>query len=269
MTVGVAAPAGARTAHARLPAMLPLRAAGVMWLRQVRRFFRSPLRLVGSLTQPLLFLVTFAAGFGTMFAEAGLGSYTLFLGPGTIGMTIVFTAVFVGLEVIEDRAAGFLRVTMVAPVPRWATILGRIGGGASIAMAQGVLVLALLPLVGLKPAWSAVPAILAAMALTGSAFAAAGTVLGLVLRDAPGFSAVMNFALLPILLFSGALFPLAGVPGPLLLAMQVNPLTYGIDALQALLLDGGHFSLAVDFAVLAAATAVFSIAATLLFARSG
>ena len=105
----------------------------ILWLRQLKRYFRSRSRMIGSLGQPILFLVALGFGFGPTFAAAGGGNYIQFLAPGVIGMAILFTAVFSGIEVIWDRQFGFLKETLVAPVSRLSVMVGRTLG----ALGQG------------------------------------------------------------------------------------------------------------------------------------
>src|SRR5487761_1316072 len=112
----------------------------ILWLRQIKRYLRSRSRIIGSLGQPLLFLVALGFGFGPIFQRAGQGNYIQFLAPSVIGMTILFTAVFSGIELIWDRQFGFLKETLVAPVPRIEIMIGRTLGGATIATMQGVIV---------------------------------------------------------------------------------------------------------------------------------
>src|SRR6266571_992337 len=112
-----------------------------LWLRQLKRYFRSKSRIVGSLGQPVLFLVALGYGFGPIFQKAGQGNYIQFLAPGVIGMSIIFTAIFSGIEMIWDRQFGFLKETLVAPVSRFNIMLGRTMGGATVALFQGLLVL--------------------------------------------------------------------------------------------------------------------------------
>src|SRR5262245_61456706 len=102
----------------------------VLWVRQIIKFWRSKSRMIGSLGQPLLFLFAFGYGFGPVFANAGAGDYMSFLVPGIIGMAIIFSAMFAGIEVIWDRQFGFLKETLVAPVSRSSIAIGRTLGGA-------------------------------------------------------------------------------------------------------------------------------------------
>src|ERR1700691_5570894 len=115
----------------------------VLWLRQLKRYVRSRPRIIASLGQPLLFLLAFGFGFGPIFQRAGQGNYIQFLAPGVIGMTVLFTSIFSGIELIWDRQFGFLKETLVAPVPRILIMIGRTLGGATVAMIQGMIVVAI------------------------------------------------------------------------------------------------------------------------------
>src|ERR1700688_100548 len=121
-----------------------------LWLRQLKRYVRSRSRIVGALGQPLLFLVALGFGFGPIFERAGQGSYIQFLAPGVIAMTVLFTSIFSGIELIWDRQFGFLKETLVAPVPRLTIMVGRTLGGATVGVIQGVVVLAACTLAGLR-----------------------------------------------------------------------------------------------------------------------
>ena len=111
----------------------------ILWLRQLKRSARARARIIASFGQPLLFLLAFGFGFGSLFQRAGQGNYIQFLAPGVITMSVLFTSIFSGIELLMDRQFGFLKETLVAPVPRVWIILGRILGGATIAMIQGTM----------------------------------------------------------------------------------------------------------------------------------
>src|SRR5436305_13023004 len=123
----------------------------VLWLRQVKRYVRSRARIIASLGQPLLFLLAFGFGFGPIFQKAGQGNYIQFLAPGVIGMTVLFTSVFSGIELIWDRQFGFLKETLVAPVPRLLIMIGRTLGGATTALLQGLIVIVVCLVAGFRP----------------------------------------------------------------------------------------------------------------------
>jgi ABC-2 type transport system permease protein len=236
-----------------------MRAVWILWLRQLRRYSRSPARIVGSLGQPLLFLFALGFGFGPIFARAGHGDYLAFVAPGIIAMGIIFTAVFGGIEIIWDRQFGFLKETLVAPVPRLLIVLGRTLGGATTAFLQGVIVFAICLFAGLQVRQPLLlPIVLLFMFLIALLFAAIGTVIGSLLRDMQGFPLIMNFLVLPLFFFSNALFPVGGLPAPLRLAARLNPLSYGVAGMRAAL-DG-----AVSLAMLADLLAVGGVALFLL-----
>ncbi len=122
----------------------------VLWLRQVKRYVRSRARIIGSLGQPLLFLIGLGFGLGPVFQKAGQGNYIQFLAPGVIAMTVLFTSVFSGIELIWDRQFGFLKETLVAPVSRLTIMIGRVLGGATVAIGQGLIVVAFCLLAGFR-----------------------------------------------------------------------------------------------------------------------
>jgi ABC-2 type transport system permease protein len=239
-----------------------------LWLRQLKRYVRSRSRIVGALGQPLLFLVALGFGFGPIFERAGQGSYIQFLAPGVIAMTVLFTSIFSGIELIWDRQFGFLKETLVAPVPRLTIMVGRTLGGATVGVIQGVVVLAACTLAGFRAGGlSALPAALGFMALIALTFTALGTAIASVLQDLQGFQLVMNLIVMPIFFLSGALFPLSHVPRALALVASVDPLAYGVDGLRSALIGLSHFGAATDLAVLATLSAIILTVGGYLFSR--
>jgi ABC-2 type transport system permease protein len=247
-----------------------MRAVYILWLRQLKRFSRSRSRMIGSLGQPLLFLLALGFGFGPTFARAGGGNYVAFIAPGIISMGILFTAVFSGIEIIWDRQFGFLKETLVAPVSRIGIVLGRALGGATVAMLQGVVVFVVCVFAGFRVEWTIVlPFALVFMFLIALLFTAIGTSIGSVMQDMQGFPLVMNFLVLPLFFFSNALFPVQGLPKALQVVVHLNPLTYGIDGLRgALTLSHGFvFGLGRDFLVLGVLTAILLAIGSYLFSK--
>jgi len=229
----------------------------ILWLRQLKRYFRSRSRMIGSIGQPLMFLLALGFGFGPVYQKAGGGSYLQFLAPGIISMGILFSAVFSGMEIIWDRQFGFLKETLVAPVSRFKIILGRILGGATVAMIQGILVLAICFIVGFRVEnLMLIPVALCFMFLIAVLCAAIGTAIASVLEDMQGFQLIMNFLIMPLFFFSNALFPLEGLPKVLRFVIHLNPLSYGIDGLRGALTHGFHFGLGFDFVVLSIVTVI-------------
>jgi len=223
----------------------------ILWLRQLKRYARSRPRIIASLGQPLLFLLGLGFGFGPIFRMAGQGNYIQFLAPGVIAMTVLFTSVFNGIELIWDRQFGFLKETLVAPVPRIQIMIGRTLGGATVAMIQGLIVVAICFLAGFRPtSLLSFGLALVFMALIGVMFTAMGTAIASVLTDFQGFQLVMNFLVMPIFFLSGALFPLKNLPKTMLVIATLDPLTYGVDGLRTALIGAGHFGALIDASVL-------------------
>jgi len=227
----------------------------ILWLRQVKKYFRSRSRIVGSLGQPILFLVAFGFGFGSIYQKAGGGSYIQFLAPGVILMGVLFTAVFSGIELIWDRQFGFLKETMVAPVTRFEIMLGRTVGGATVATLQGLIVFVLTLIIGFRPHnLLLLPLAFVFVFLSALLFTSLGTAIASLLEDMQGFQLIMNFLVMPIFFLSGALFPLKGVPQVMEIIARADPLTYGIDGLRGALISTSSFGMINDFLVLAVVT---------------
>jgi ABC-2 type transport system permease protein len=240
----------------------------ILWLRQIKRYVRSRPRILASLGQPLLFLLALGFGFGPIFQSAGQGNYIQFLAPGVISMTVLFSAIFSGIELIWDRQFGFLKETLVAPVPRILIMIGRTLGGATVAMMQGMIVVVICLLVGFRVTnYAMLPLAFVFMALVAVMFTALGTAIASVLSDFQGFQFVMNFLVMPIFFLSGALFPLTNVPKALAIIASLDPLAYGVDGLRIALVGSGHFGMALDTLVLCLLTTALLGAGAYLFSR--
>ena len=240
----------------------------ILWLRQLKRYVRSRSRIVGALAQPMLYLLALGYGFGAVFRQAGQGDYLQFLAPGIIGMSIIFTSIFSGMEVIWDRQFGFLKETLVAPMPRFAIMLGRTTGGATVATLQGCIVLVMSLLFGFRPVDPLLLiAVVPCMFLMALLFTSLGTAIASVMSDMQGFQLIINFLIMPMFFLSGALYPLAGLPKALAIIAAINPLSYGVDAFRALLINGGHYGIGLDVTVLGIATLVFLILGGRFFSR--
>ena len=123
----------------------------ILWLRELKRYSRSRAQIVASLGQPLLYLLALGFGLGPVFEKAGQGSYLQFVAPGVIGMSVLFSSIFSGIGLLWDRQFGFLKETLVAPVPRLHIMIGRTLGGATVAMIQGLLVIVICLIAGFRP----------------------------------------------------------------------------------------------------------------------
>jgi ABC-2 type transport system permease protein len=235
-----------------------MRVVYALWMREVRKYFRSPAQMIGTLGSPVMYLGVLGFGLGPIFQRAGEGSYLQFMAPGIMCMTILFTSTFSGMALLWDRQFGFLKETLVAPVPRLTIMLGRTVGGATVALFQGLLVFLVSLIAGFRPAHVlVVPTAILVMALVALVFSAMGTIIGSSLKEMQGFQIIMNFLVMPIFFLSGALYPLRNLPVALTILTRIDPLTYGVDALRGVLIGSSHFGLALDILALA-------IAATLL-----
>jgi ABC-2 type transport system permease protein len=240
----------------------------ILWLRQLIRHFRSRARVFGSLGQPLLFMIALGFGFGPVFARAGQGNYLEFLVPGVVAQSILFSAVFSGVEIIWDRQFGFLKETMVAPVSRFAIMFGRTLGGATVAIFQGMIVFLMALLLGFRFA-SLGNVFLAVvyMSLIALLFTSLGTAIASTLEDFQGFQLILNLFVMPLFFLSGALYPLKGVPKFLEVATRLDPLTYGVDAVRGALVGTYQFSASLDLFVLVSLTLLLLGIGSYLFSK--
>jgi len=216
-------------------------AVATLWQREVIRFVRQRSRLVGALAQPVVFWLLLGGGLSASFqpagAAAGMG-YLEYFYPGVLALVLLFTAIFATISTVEDRRAGFLQGVLAAPVARTAIVLGQALGGATLAVVQGLLFLALAPLAGVPLDAARVVAVSGVMALLALALVNLGLFIAWRMESTQGFHAIMNLILMPIWFLSGAVFPLSGVPWALGWVMRINPLTYGMAALRRSLYAG-------------------------------
>ena len=206
-----------------------------LWHREIIRFVRQRSRLLGSLSQPLLFWILLGSGIHASFRPPGLPSgrgYLEYFYPGALALVILFTAIFATISIVEDRRAGFLQGVLVAPVARPLIVLGQMLGATTLAVLQGFLFLLLSPVAGiaLEPRMAACS--LAAMTLLAFEMTGLGLIIAWHMESTQGFHAIMNLILMPLWLLSGAVFPAVGAAGWLGWVMRLNPLTYGMGLLR-------------------------------------
>jgi ABC-2 type transport system permease protein len=181
---------------------------------------------------------------------------------------VLFSSIFSGLGLLWDRQFGFLKETLVAPVPRLQIMIGRTLGGATVAVVQGVLVSIVCVIAGFRPVHLAtVPLALGFMMLIATVFAGLGVAVGSSLQDMQGFQLIMNFMVMPIFFLSGALFPLDGLPKALAIATMIDPLTYGIDGMRSILIGKAHYGALIDFQVMAVIAAIFIVFGAYRFSK--
>ena len=245
-----------------------MRVIYILWLREVKKYLRSRTQIIASLGSPIMYLGVLGFGLGPIFRKAGEGSYLQFMAPGVIGMTVLFTSMFSGIALLWDRQFGFLKETLVAPVPRLWIMMGRTIGGATVSIIQGLLILIICLVAGFRPvSISVIPLAILFMALIAIVFAALGTVIGSSLKNMQGFQLVMNFLVMPIYFLSGALYPLTNLPRVLGLLTRIDPLTYGVDGVRSVLTGVTHFGITLDAAVLVAVAVMLLSAGAWRFSK--
>ena len=236
-----------------------------IWKREVVRFFRQRNRVIGAVATPVVFWLLLGLGGNQAFritppgsapgnaqATGGIGGslltgtevpeplvgvgYLEFFFPGMVVLMVLFTAIFSTISVIEDRKEGFLQSVLVSPAKRWAIVLGKVLGGASIATAQGVVLLLIWCLFFNFPGVGQVAAAVGVMFVIAIGLTALGLCIAWPMDSTAGFHAVMNLLLMPMWFLCGAVFPVA-TAGFLKWIMYANPLTYG-NAVFAWTLQG-------------------------------
>ena len=166
-------------------------------------------------------------------------------------MAVLFSSIFSGIALLWDRQFGFLKETLVAPVPRLEIMIGRTLGSATTSMIQGLLVSIVCLIAGFRPiSLAPIPVALFFLLLIAILFAALGTTIGSVIPDMQAFPIVMNFLVLPIFFLSGALFPLDTAPKALQIISAFDPLSYGVDGMRGALVGHSHYGPLIDIVVL-------------------
>jgi ABC-2 type transport system permease protein len=209
--------------------------AVTLWWREMVRFFRQRDRVVGALATPLVFWLLLGLGLGKSFrmssATEGHG-YLEYFFAGTIALVLLFTAIFSTISIIEDRREGFLQAVLVAPVGRFGLVVGKILGGTTLALVQGLMFLVLAPFIGLSFSVASVLWLVAVMFWLSFGLTGLGFLIAWRMDSTQGFHAIMNLFLIPLWLLSGAVFPASGAPAFVGWVMMCNPVTYGVAALR-------------------------------------
>jgi ABC-2 type transport system permease protein len=218
--------------------MRGLRTVYTIWLREAKAFVRERGRIIGMIGQPLLYLLIVGQGIAsglTLNRGGGQVDYLKFIYPGILVMSVLFTSVFSGMSIIWDREFGFLKEVLVAPVPRWGVALGKVLGGATVAMVQAIILVALAPFVGVSLTVSVVLGLLLVCFFVSAAVTGLGVFIAARMRSMQGFQMLMNFLVMPLYFLSGGMFPIASAPGWMRALMVADPLSYGVDGLRNVL----------------------------------
>jgi ABC-2 type transport system permease protein len=226
----------------------------ILWLRQMRRYYRSGSRLLGTLGQPILLLLALGYGIGAIYKRAGEGNYLQFLVPGIVTQTVLLSGMFWGIIIIQDKRFGFLSELLVAPVSRIKILIGSALGGATISICQGIIVFVVAILFGFRPhEWLNVPLAFLILVLMCLALTSFGAGIASSVNDFQGFQGINNLIVMPAFFLSSALYPLKNIPKVLQIISTINPISYMVDGLRTLLAGSSqsHFGLAKDLIVMA------------------
>lgn len=212
-----------------------LRAVKIVWYRELIRFRSDRVRIVTQLVQPLLFLFVLGAGLEQLSSASTHGvDLKTFIYPGILCMSVMFTAMFSAASIVWDREYGFLREMMVAPVRRSSIVIGKCVGGATVAGFQGVIMIALAPVVGVPYSVTLVLGVLALQLLLAFSITAFGVMVAARISQIQSFMGVMQLVVMPMFFLSGALYPVADLPGWLAVLNRLDPLTYAVEPMRTL-----------------------------------
>ena len=214
-----------------------LRAVYTIWYRDLLRFWRDRMRMIGSIAFPLLFLFIFGSGLSSRMGFLGPGiDFTQFMFPGIIGMTVLMSSFMAGISLVWDREFGFLKEVLVAPISRTSVAVGKTLGSATVALPQGILILLLAPVIGVSLSVSTVLVLLPLMFLLAASMGSFGILLATRIKSMQAFQVVMQMLMFPMLFLSGVFFPVEGLPAWMNVLVKINPATYGIAPIRQVVL---------------------------------
>jgi ABC-2 type transport system permease protein len=247
----------------------------VIVMREFKKFVRERSRLVSAIARPLLWLLMVGAGLSRLVRPVEGVTYTQFIFPGILGLTILFSSIFSSISIIWDKEFGFMKEILVAPVSRFSIVVGKALSGTVVSTIQALIILLVFPFLGIKLGILNIVGVVAVCVMVSFAISAFGIVLATFYESYESFSVIMNFIVMPMFFLSGAMYPVKLLPAVLRLLSKLNPLSYGVDALKHLItpLESGpmspDFAFATDIVVVALASAVFVTVSAKLFERKG
>jgi ABC-2 type transport system permease protein len=237
-----------------------------LWYREIKVFTREKSRVVSSLVTPLLWMVVFGGGLGSAVSVSGM-NYQVFIFPGILAMTILFSSVFFGLYIVWDKKIDFFKEVLVAPLSRTTIFAGKMMGGSIDALLQGSAMLLFGIILGVKYSVMSVILAFVFMFVLAAALVSLGLILGSNMESVEGFQLVISFLVFPMFFFSGALFPIGNLPHYLLVFTLIDPVTYAVDGLRGVLLGTAQLPVGVDFMILTGFAVVLIGVGTWCFKR--
>ncbi|ACL16469.1 ABC transporter permease [Methanosphaerula palustris] len=237
-----------------------LKATYTIWLRELTKFYRERTQFASTMVTPVLWLIVFGGGMGINLRTGAINtSYNAFIFPGIIGMTLLFTSMRSGISIIWDREFGFLKEILVAPISWTSIVMGKALGGGTNAMIQGTILLLLSVFVGISLTPLQIVLVLPLMLLISLGFDGFGLSIASVIESYEGFQTIMSFVIMPTFFLSGALFPLTNAPRWLQIVSDLDPMTYGVDAMRQVILRGGQFPMGLDLCIMIAFTVIMLV----------
>ena len=255
---------GAAAVAARVSPMLAVRSLAA---RELKAFFRQRSRVMGAVLTPVFLWLMLGQGIGESF-RAGGAEFSEYFYPGIVVFAVVFAGMYSTISTIQDRQAGFLQSVVVAPIPRWSLVAGKVVGGAGISLVQGVILLVLAPFSGVPVGATGIVGAIFVLALISLAMTGMGFWFAWRIDSVQGYHAIMNLILMPMWMLSGAFFPREKAAGWIRVVMDINPLAYGDAALRRVLY-GSSESLPAGLPNLWLSLGVVAVCAALLLWASG
>ncbi len=237
-----------------------------LWYREFKVFLREKSRIVSSLFTPLLWIVVFGGGLGSSVSLGGT-SYQVFIFPGILTMTILFSSIFFGLYIVWDKRIDFFKEVLVAPLSRLTIFAGKMLGGCTDALIQASLMLAFGVILGISYNPQMVALTMIFMLVLASAVVSIGLIIGSFMESPEGFNLIVSFLVFPLFFLSGALFPIDNLPSWLRVFTTLNPVTYAVDGMRGVMLGRSTFPVVMDFGVLLAFSAVMIVIGSAAFSR--
>lgn len=257
-----------------------------IWLREIKRALRDRGQLIGGVSRPLLWVLILGIGLNPYFRAEVYGevrfvvpyTYLQFIFPAVIVLNIMYTAVQSAVSVIADREFGFLREVLVSPMPRSLVLIGKVLGGATVAMAHGCLVLVLAQFTDVQLNLGDMFVGLALMFLLAFGLTCLGVVIANRIRSFEGFGVFSNAVILPLYFTSSSVFPLDPAltssqtrviyPEWLVTLVEINPITYAVDALRGVFIGFNQFNPSLGPIIMGAMAVVFFLVALWDFRRT-
>lgn len=244
----------------------------VIVAREFKKFVRERSRLISTVARPLVWLFLVGAGLSRLVGPEGGVSYTQFIFPGILGMTMLFSSIFSSISIIWDKEFGFMKEILVAPISRFSIVMGKALSGTLVSVIQAFIILLFFPLVGLRLGAVEIAGVMLVCVMVSFSISAFGIVLATFYESYESFSVIMNFIVMPMFFLSGAMYPVKLLPAPLKIVAKANPLTYGVDALKHIMspsagVRGPDFPFLLDIAVVAGLSVVFVVLGAKFFER--